>query len=391
MKKVLTIVAVFAGLVLTAYTTFFLTSQFYTPAQGEMSASAKLAEIEAILDQYFVDEYDPEQIADAAADAAVKATGDRWSYYIPASEYQTYEEHVQNAYAGVGMTILDWDGEGFPVASVAENSPAENGGVQVGDKLCCADGVDLTGMEISEVQQMVKGEPNTPILLTFLRDGNQLDVTLQRAIIEQTVAYGEMVTDEIGCITITNFDNNSAEQTISAIEQLRKSGAKGLIFDVRMNPGGLRSEMVEVLDYLLPEGDVFRGVTYDGNESVDRSDANCVSLPMVVIVDSDSYSAAEFFAAALQEYGWAEVVGEQTSGKGNFQYTFTLADGSAVAISVGKYFTNSGRSLDGVGVTPDAEVSLTEEDRKLLYSGLLSVEDDVQLQRAMEILTKKIS
>ena len=167
--------------------------------------------------------------------------------------------------------------------------------------------------------------------------------------------------------------------------------SKALVFDVRFNPGGLKDQMVEVLDTLLPEGDIFRSVDYAGREEVDKSDAACLEIPMAVLVNEDSYSAAEFFAAALQEYGVAEVVGMQTSGKGNFQYTFNLSDGSAVALSVGKYFTPSGKSLTDVGVTPDVEVNLDYADYESLYYGTLAHEEDEQLQAAVEVLREKIS
>lgn len=393
MKKLGIFFGILFAVLLTAFLTFSLTTQFYEPPlkEGGMSASSKLSEIESILEAYFVDEYDPEQIADAAANAAIEATGDRWSYYIPSSEYQKYEEHVQNAYVGVGVLITAGDGDGFPITSVTEGSPADQAGICVGDMLIRADGADLSDRTIAEVQQIVRGEQGTSIQLTVRRNGEEIEFMLVRAAIEKTVAEGEMVTDDIGCIIITNFDQNSAKQTISEIEMLLDQGAKALIFDVRLNPGGLRSEMVEILDRLLPEGDIFRGVEYDGQVSIDCSDPNCLSLPMAVLVDKNSYSAAEFFAAALQECNWATVIGEQTSGKGNYQYTFPLSDGSAVAISVGKYYTQSGRSLDGVGVIPDISISLSEEQQSELYYGVLSTEDDAQLQRAIEILTKKIS
>ena len=393
MKKIGIIFGVFLTILLSAYVTFQLTAQFYQPYSRyeTSSASTKLSEIESLLNKYFIDDYDPELLADAAADAAIEATGDRWSYYIPASEYQYYEEHVQNAYVGIGILIEAWDGEGFPITSVTEGSPANIAGICVGDKLIRAAGIDLENMEIGDVQQIVRGEQGTSVALTIIHDGEIKDYTLIRNIIEKNVAEGEMVADEIGCIVISNFDQNSAKQSISAVEEMLHQGAKALIFDVRMNSGGLRSEMVEILDYLLPEGVIFRGVEYDGSETTDRSDANCIMLPMAVLVDEDTYSAAEFFAAALQEQEWATIIGAQTCGKGNYQYTFPLSDGSAIAISVGKYYTQSGRSLDGVGVTPDVPILLSDEERSDLFYGYLPYEDDSQLQCAVEILTKKIS
>ena len=179
-----------------------------------------------------------------------------------------------------------------------------------------------------------------------------------------------MVSDDIGLVTIHNFDSRCAEETIAAIEDLLEEGAEKLIFDVRFNPGGFAHELVKVLDYLLPEGEVFHTVDYAGREQIDTSDASCLEVPMAVLVNGESYSAAEFFAVALQEYGVGIVVGEKTSGKGHFQQTYRLNDGSSVNLSVGKYFTPSGKSLEGVGITPDIELTVEPEAAFEILAGI---------------------
>ena len=186
-------------------------------------------------------------------------------------------------------------------------------------------------------------------------------------------------------------DMRSAAETIAFVKDLIGQGAEALLFDVRFNPGGYADELVKVLDYLLPEGDLFRSVDYAGREEVDTSDASCVELPMAVLVNEDSYSAAEFFAAALQEYEWATIVGSQTYGKGNFQTAFYLSDGSMVNLSIGKYYTPGGKSLSETGVTPDVVVDLDDEQYALLYYNALEQADDPQFQAAIDTLTQKIS
>ena len=176
------------------------------------------------------------------------------------------------------------------------------------------------------------------------------------------------------------------DEYIAAIQALIAEGAAALIFDVRFNPGGYKSEMVTLLDYLLPEGPLFRAVDYRGKERVDTSDAQCLELPTAVIVNLNSYSAAEFFAAALSAYDAAVTVGEKTFGKGYFQNTFALSDGSAVTLSIGKYYTPEGENLAGVGLTPDVEIPLTEEESAKLLSGALPVEEDPQIQAAITAL-----
>lgn len=210
---------------------------------------------------------------------------------------------------------------------------------------------------------------------------------VERKTIQTVVASGTMLEGNIGYITIENFNARSASETIAAVESLRSQGATALIFDVRNNPGGYKDEMVQVLDYLLPEGDLFRSVDYSGAEETDTSDAKCLEMPMVVLLNGNSYSAAEFFAAALHEYDWAAVVGEPSTGKSHFQVTIELRDGSAVNLSIGKYFTPKGVSLADVGgLQPDVLVDVDEETEKAIYLGTLSPEEDPQVQAAAEVL-----
>ena len=347
----------------------------------------KLRQLETLIDEKFIGEADPEKLADAAANAMVKATGDRWSYYIPASEYESYREQSENAYVGVGITIqAAEDASGFLVLEVVPGGPAEEAGIQVKDLLIAVENTDIRSLSLAEVRDLVKGQEETYVSLTVMRQGTGETLYVQRRKVKTPVASAQMLENDIGLVTIENFDERCAEESIAAIESLLEQGARKLIFDVRNNPGGYASELVKLLDYLLPEGDLFRTVRYDGQEHVDKSDADCLEIPMAVLVNASSYSAAEFFAAALREYEAAVVVGEQTVGKGYFQTTYQLSDGSAVALSSGKYFTPKGISLAETGVTPDAMVSVEEETAEGIYYGTLLPEEDPQIQRAVELL-----
>ena len=347
----------------------------------------KLRQLETLIDEKFIGEADPEKLADAAANAMVKATGDRWSYYIPASEYESYREQSENAYVGVGITIqAAEDASGFLVLEVVPGGPAEEAGIQVKDLLIAVENTDIRSLPLAEVRDLVKGQEETYVSLTVMRQGTGETLYVQRRKVKTPVASAQMLENDIGLVTIENFDERCAEESIAAIESLLEQGARKLIFDVRNNPGGYASELVKLLDYLLPEGDLFRTVRYDGQEHVDKSDADCLEIPMAVLVNASSYSAAEFFAAALREYEAAVVVGEQTVGKGYFQTTYQLSDGSAVALSIGKYFTPKGISLAETGVTPDAMVSVEEETAEGIYYGTLLPEEDPQIQRAVELL-----
>ena len=348
---------------------------------------SKLDQLEQLIEEKFIGEAQPEELEDAAAYAMVKATGDRWSYYIPASEYEAYREQSENAYVGVGMTIqATEDGSGFLIVDVVPEGPAQEAGIRIQDLLIRVEDTDVRSLTAAEVRDLVKGEEGTSVSLTVFRQGTHETIFVQRRKVQTSVATFEMLEGNIGLVTIENFDERCAQESIDAIETLLKNGAQKLIFDVRHNPGGFASELVELLDYLLPEGDLFLTVRYDGQEHVDKSDADCLEIPMAVLVNASSYSAAEFFAAALREYEAAVVVGEQTVGKGYFQSTYQLSDGSAVALSIGKYFTPKGVSLAEEGLTPDVVVPVDEETASGIYYETLTPEEDPQIQAAIKAL-----
>ena len=350
----------------------------------------KLANLEALIDEVFIGEVDKTVIEDAAADAMVNALGDRWSYYIPASQYGAYLEQMNNAYVGIGVTIaLREDGTGLNVEAITPGGPAEEAGLQVGDIVTAADGKSFAGLTLDEMKTHIQGEANTKVVLTVLRDGKELSLSVTRKQIQVPVATATMLEGNIGLVTIENFDARCADETLAAVEQLLSQGAQKLIFDVRFNPGGYVTELVRVLDYLVPEGLIFRSEYYNGETEEEYSDAKELNVPMAVLVNGDSYSAAEFFAVALRDYDKAVIVGQQTCGKGYFQSVFPLGDGSAVGLSIGKYYTPKGENLAGVGVTPDVTVEVTEEMYADIYYGTVKPEEDPQIQAAIKALNGK--
>ena len=360
--------------------------------EEDSPVQAKAAEVQEIIETYFIDDYDEDTLADGAASGMVDATGDEWSYYLSADEVAAYEESMANAYVGVGITITeDAEAGGMRVEEVAAGGPAEEAGIRMGDLLLAVEGEDVLTLGIDGTRNLVRGEEGTRVNMHFSRNGTEYDVSVERRSIETPVVTGELLDGSIGYVKIGNFDERSAAETIAFVKDLIGQGAEALLFDVRFNPGGYADELVKVLDYLLPEGDLFRSVDYAGRDEVDTSDASCVELPMAVLVNEDSYSAAEFFAAALQEYEWATIVGSQTYGKGNFQTAFYLSDGSMVNLSIGKYYTPGGKSLTETGVTPDVVVDLDDEQYALLYYNALEQADDPQFQAAIDTLTQKIS
>ena len=345
---------------------------------------SKLDQLATLIESQFIGDADMKKAKDAAAAAMVYSLDDRWSYYLTAEEYVAHMEQVNNAYVGIGVTITVMeDGSGVEVLKVEPNGPAADAGIQAGDVIVGVEGQDAAGMDTTEMRNLVRGKEGTFVKLTVNRDGEVFDLSVERRTVETAVATGVMLPDNVGLVTIANFDSRCASESIAAIEDLIAQGAQALVFDVRNNPGGYKDELVELLDYLLPEGDLFHSEDYSGKTEVDVSDAKCLEMPMAVLVNEDSYSAAEFFAAALAEYDWATVVGTQTVGKGYFQVTYMLMDGSAVGLSIGKYTTPKGVSLQEVGITPELVVDVDDETYFMIYAGMLAPEEDPQIQAAV--------
>ena len=352
-----------------------------------LSGSAKLDQVRYLIENCFIEEADLSAVDDAGAAAMVASLGDRWSYYLTAQEYADHKEQVENAYVGIGITIAPTeDDQGFEIINVQPGGSAYDAGFLPGDIIVSAQGQSTQGMTTSDLRDIVRGPEGTTVELELLRGEEILSFQVERKQILTPVVTSELLEGNIGLVTIANFDERCAQESIAAIESLRAQGAAALIFDVRYNPGGYATELVKLLDYLLPEGELFRTVDYAGKEQVDYSDEAHLDMPMAVVCNQDSYSAAEFFPAAIQEYGAGTVVGTPTCGKGYFQYTYELSDGSAVGLSAGKYFTPSGRSLAGEGIQPDVLVEMDEETEAALYYGTLSPQEDPQIQKAVEIL-----
>lgn len=347
----------------------------------------KLDELGDLIETYFIAESDRAAMEDAAAAAMVDSLGDQWSYYMTAKEYQDYLEQMHNAYVGIGITItVAKDESGLEVIKVNEGGPAEEAGMLAGDVIVSVEGQSVAGLDTTAVRDMVRGQEGTQVLIGIRRGSETMELSITRKTVMTPVAEWKLLEDNVGLVTIYNFDDRCAEETLAAIEYLRAQGATSLIFDVRNNPGGYKHELVKVLDYLLPEGPLFRSEDYRGKVEVDESDARCLEMPMAVLVNGDSYSAAEFFAAALSEYDAAIVVGEKTCGKGYFQSSFTLEDGSAVGLSIGRYTTPNGVSLANVGITPEVYVEVDEETAFLIYAGTLDPAEDPQIQAAIAAL-----
>ncbi len=372
---------------LVAVLSSMLTMTFFMDRGGLLTGN-KLMELENLIKECFIGEENKTAMEDAAAAAMVEALGDRWSYYIPAEDYAAHMEQMNNEYVGIGVTISGENTEkGFEVIQIEPDGGAAKAGMLIGDIITHVEGKKVTDIGLNETKNLIRGDANTTVNITVQRGTEEIALSVTRQKIQVAVATGQMLEDKIGYVKIVNFDARCAEETLARVEELLKQGAQAFVFDVRFNPGGYKKELVKILDYLLPEGPLFRSLSYTGQETVDKSDAKCLKMPMAVLINGSSYSAAEFFAAALEEYDWAVTVGEPTVGKSYFQNTYQLSDGSAVGLSVGKYFTPKNVSLADVGGLKPAVIKEVDETTKAkIYAGQLALEEDPQVLAAIEAL-----
>lgn len=331
-------------------------------------------EIEKIINENYIGSVDDDTLFNAAASAMVRSIDDKWSYYMSPEEYAAYKLTSSNEYAGIGISVKQNDSGDFEIFSVDSGTPAEAAGLTAGQLIVSVDGQPVADMTLSEMQELIRSKLNKDFpMVVSDKKGNEVSVTVACEIIYKDPVSSRMLDGNIGYIKIANFEAGSSEGTINAIERLVAEGATSFIFDVRNNPGGLLSELVSLLDYLLPDGDLFISVDKQGNETVKTSDKICLSSKMAVLVNANTYSAAEFFAAALQEYDWATIVGEHTTGKARSQITLELSNGGAVHISTHKYLTPDRVDLSEVGgIKPDIEAVNTNEDPQIQLNAAIN-------------------
>ncbi len=323
----------------------------------------------------FVGEFDKDAMADAALNSMVESLGDRWSYYADAETYEALKERRSNSYVGIGVTVIYME-DGVHIQEVTEGGPAEKAGLLSGEIIISADGQDLTGENAQNAASYIQGEAGTHVVLVVLDEqGASREVTVKRARIQKDPVTHELLDGNIGYVALDNFYKGSSDHVKAAVEDLMEQGATSLLFDMRDNPGGYVSELTDLLDYLLPKGPIFCTGTRLGPKRTVNSDADCIDLPMAVLINADSYSAAELFAAQLRESVNAPLIGQKTYGKGYSQQTFPLPGGRGLNISTKTYYTGAGVSLIGVGLTPDVEIAL-------------SGEGDNQLEAAVQALTE---
>ena len=360
--------------------------------KDDFDEAKRYIEIKDVVEEQYIDEVSRQTLGDYAASAMVYGLADKWSYYMSADEYKTYQLNSANEYSGIGMSIMKQDDGSFQVVSVNADSPTGLAGLGAGDVITAVDGEDITSMSLDEARKLIRSKMNGKFTLGL---GRKNSIEVDCSSVYQSAVNYRLEKTEAGYIQILNFEAGSGDDAIAAVEDLLNQGAVALCIDLRGNPGGLDTECAKFLDYLLPNGTLFIETDKQGNEKVTTSDGMCIQLPMCVLVNAETFGEAEVCAAVLQEYQWATVLGEATTGKTRTQETIPLEDGSALRLSTGTYLTGNRTDISAKGgVVPDlilynsdASATGTTEGTVGESTGVGASSNDEQLMQALKLLS----
>jgi carboxyl-terminal processing protease len=366
------------------------------------NAESKAELLERMIDEYYLEDVDDKALEEGIYKGLLSGLGDPYSVYYTKEEYEKLIEDDKGTYVGIGSTVSkNVDTNEIYIVKPLKGGPAEKAGMLPGDVILKVDDTDITAdMELEEVTKMIRGEENTEVTVTVKRDGVEGEVVLKitRALVENTTVSYEMLDGNIGYVQVDQFIDNTPDLFKKALDDLGSQGAKSYIIDLRNNPGGLLTAVISLCDYIIddkataPGGESAGDLLYtkDKNDKMIQklgcTDNHSIEAPIVVIVNENSASASEVFTSCMRDYGKATVVGKTTFGKGIVQSVFPLKDGSAVKLTIAKYYTPSGTEIHKVGIKPDVEVELSDELKKKIT---IPHKDDTQLQEAVKQLGGK--
>ena len=336
----------------------YIQSDAVTDSDGIGSeVEGKLNAIDSVLESFYFGDVDDETAKDNIYKASLSSYGDKYTMYYTADEYKALKESTNGKFYGIGA-VCQLSGEGgVLLVDVYDNGAGYQAGLRSGDRVVNVDGRDITGMELSSAVALIKGDKGTSVTLEVIRGTERLTFSAVRDAVEaKTVSY-TLLDNNIGYLSISQFEEVTTKQFKAAVEDLQSQGMKGLVIDIRNNPGGLLDTVVGMLKYMLPDGLIVYTEDKQGNRKEYKGQDNDeFNLPLAVIVNGNSASASEIFAGAIQDYGKGTIIGTQTYGKGIVQTVKPLTDGSAIKFTIAKYFTPKGQDIHGKGVTPDMVV-----------------------------------
>lgn len=389
----LAISLIFLAVALTVTVTMMVAMGIYNDIIKDVSARSgvysNISEIDDLIRKNYYGEINENLLNTMMSDGYVAGVGDRYSYYMTPDEYARYKEEERGNKVGIGVVaVYDSKNNNIYVSEVSVGSPAQLQGITKGDVITAVDGVKVTSSNYKELLESLEGAKLTNVQVTFIHEGTEKTVSVARGYSAQTVYYS--VNGGVGYIKINAFYSTTANELEDAIQHMKENEVSSVIFDVRNNNTGLISNVVKCIDLVVPvatDGTNAVATAVDKNGNIIEtfaSDSDSVNFAIVVLVNSNTSGAAELFACDLRDFGLAKLVGTKTAGNGTMQKIFELSDGSAIALTVAKIIPYKSDSYNDVGIEPDVSVELSAEQNSRL--GMLSLEEDLQYQKAMDVL-----
>ena len=381
MNKILkTIIAVLLIAIISSISTLGLI--YYALGFNEQGFSNLMRFITAyrFIETKYVNDTDDVKLIDGAIDGMVKSLNDPHSNYLSPKMYKTLMEQTEGSFAGIGVVMGMDNEQKIHIVGIMENSPGQKAGLQEGDEILAVDGVPVTQMAFDEVAAHVRGQAGTDVVLTIMRDNTNQDITITRDNIKLKTVGHKMLDNNIGYIQIVSFSEDTANEFNEAYNDLKNQGMKALVLDLRNNPGGLLTTCVEIAKKLVPKGEIVSIVDKQGNKETYSSSLEAPEYPLVVLINKNSASASEILSGAIQDTKAGTIIGNTSYGKGSVQTILPMFEDDAVKLTIAKYYTPSGRSIDGTGITPDIEINL-DENATL----------DTQLDKASEVLKAQLN
>ena len=381
MNKILkTIIAVLLIAIISSISTLGLI--YYVLGFNEQGFSNLMRFITAyrFIETKYINDTDDVKLIDGAIDGMVKSLNDPHSNYLSPKMYKTLMEQTEGSFAGIGVVMGMDNEQKIHIVGIMENSPGQKAGLQEGDEILAVDGVPVTQMAFDEVATHVRGQAGTDVVLTIMRDNANQDITITRDNIKLKTVGHKMLDNNIGYIQIVSFSEDTANEFNEAYNDLKNQGMKALVLDLRNNPGGLLTTCVEIAKKLVPKGEIVSIVDKQGNKETYSSSLEAPEYPLVVLINKNSASASEILSGAIQDTKAGTIIGNTSYGKGSVQTILPMFEDDAVKLTIAKYYTPSGRSIDGTGITPDIEINLDE-----------NATSDTQLDKALEVLKAQLN
>lgn len=353
---------------------------------------SKLMWVEKYIKENYLRDVDDSKLMDGQLKGLLQSLEDPYSSYMNQDEFESLLQQTAGSFGGIGVVVTPGDDNFITVVSPIEDTPGERAGIKSGDKIIKVDGIEFLAENMDKAVKVMKGEPNTKVVLTIMRKAKNgsndiFDIEIVREMIRLVTVKSNIIDDDIGYIKITSFDEITYKDFKTELDILGKKGIKGLIIDLRNNPGGLLDICVAIADELLGEGVIVYTQTKDGKRIYEKSNKSMVDYPLALLVNEGSASASEILAGAIKDHKRGLLIGTTTFGKGVVQRLKPLDDGSGLKLTISEYFTPNGINIHGIGIDPDITIELPEDIEEI---GVNNLKEDNQLRKAIEEIKSKI-